>query len=377
MTTVDDLFAAYSRSFEANCQAEMTLPEYLEACRKNPMMYATAAERLLAAIGEPEMIDTSRDARLGRIFMNRTLRIYPALSEFNGMEETIERIVGFLRHATQGLEERKQIMYLLGGPVGVGKSLLTRRLQALIDAQPLYVLKAGDQLSPVFESPLGLFDRERMGLMLEDHYGIPQHQLTGLMSPWCIKRLDEFEGDISRFRVVRLHPSRLRQISIASTEPGDENNQDISSLVSKVDIRKLELHAENDPDAYNYLGGLNRADQGLLEFIEMFKAPVKMLHPLQIATLGGDLSGIESIHAVSDRFDEAEWQSLGNNGNKQAWTPRRIHPVKLPPDLRVMQSKTEIQNSNRAPAQAWKQPFARHPAYLIRQSSAAPLAFRP
>jgi predicted Ser/Thr protein kinase len=30
------------------------------------------------------------------------------------MEETIERIVGFFRHASQGLEERKQILYLLG-----------------------------------------------------------------------------------------------------------------------------------------------------------------------------------------------------------------------------------------------------------------------
>ena len=28
------------------------------------------------------------------------------------MEETIERIVGFFRHAAQGLEERKQILYL-------------------------------------------------------------------------------------------------------------------------------------------------------------------------------------------------------------------------------------------------------------------------
>jgi serine protein kinase len=64
-------------------------------------------------LGEPEIVDTSKDARLGRIFMNRTIRLYPSFSEFYGMEETIERIVGFLRHAPQGLEERKQIMYLL------------------------------------------------------------------------------------------------------------------------------------------------------------------------------------------------------------------------------------------------------------------------
>jgi predicted Ser/Thr protein kinase len=145
MYPVDDLFAAYARSFEAHREAEMTLPEYLEASRDDAMLYASGTERLLAAIGEPEMVDTAKDAPLGRIFMNRTMRVYPAFSEFYSMEETIERIVGFLRHAS---------------------------------------------------------------------------------------------------------------------------HQDISSLVGKVDIRKLELPSQNDPAAYSYSGGLNRTNQGILEFVE-------------------------------------------------------------------------------------------------------------
>src|SRR3546814_553292 len=185
-------------------------------------------------------------------------------SDLYGMEETIERIVSFFRHASQGLEERKQILYLLG-PVGGGKSSLAERLKALMEVNPIYVLKAGDEVSPVFESPLSLFDPEEMGERLEDDYGIPRRRLSGLVSPWCRKRLDEFGGDISRFSVVRMMPSRLRQIAVAKTEPGDENNQDISSLVGKVDIRKLETLSQNDPDAYSYSGGLNRANQGLLE----------------------------------------------------------------------------------------------------------------
>jgi len=120
--------------------------------------------------------------------------------------------------------------------------------------------------------------------MIEEKYGIPRRRLSGLMSPWCYKRLEAFGGDISRFRVAKIQPSRLRQIAVAKTEPGDENNQDISSLVGKVDIRKLETFAQNDPDAYSYSGGLNRANQGILEFVEMFKAPIKMLHPLLTAT---------------------------------------------------------------------------------------------
>jgi serine protein kinase len=343
MDTVEDIFSAYARGFEAHREAEMSLAEYLEACRTDPMVYATATERLLAAIGEPQMVDTSKDARLGRIFMNRTIRIYPAFNEFYGMEETIERIVGFLRHAAQGLEERKQIMYLLG-PVGGGKSSLAERLKALMETYPIYVLKAGRDLSPVFESPLGLFDPDRMGAMLEDRYGIPSRRLTGLMSPWCIKRLDEFNGDISQFRVQKLTPSRLRQIAVAKTEPGDENNQDISSLVGKVDIRKLEMHAQNDPDAYSYSGGLNRANQGMLEFVEMFKAPIKMLHPLLTATQECNYIGTENIGAIPfngiimAHSNESEWQSFKNNKNNEAFIDR-IYVIKVPYCLRVTEEQ--------------------------------------
>src|ERR687883_237121 len=226
----DSLFNAFARSFEARSQTDMSMAEYLESCRNDPMRYANAAERLLAAIGEPQMIDTAKDPRLGRIFLNRTMRIYPAFAGFHGMEDTIERIVGFFRHAAQGLEERKQILYLLG-PVGGGKSSLAERLKELMEKCPIYVLKAGDEISPIFESPLGLFNPTTMGSALEERYGIPRRRLTGTISPWAVKRLDEFGGDITKFTVVRLTPSRLKQICVAKTEPGDENNQDVASLV--------------------------------------------------------------------------------------------------------------------------------------------------
>src|SRR5215475_176217 len=339
----DSLFNAFARTFEARSETDLSMAEYLESCRSDPMRYANAAERLLAAIGEPQMIDTAKDARLGRIFLNRTIRSYPAFAGFHGMEDTIERIVGFFRHAAQGLEERKQILYLLG-PVGGGKSSLAERLKSLMEIHPIYILKAGDELSPVFESPLSLFDPETFGPMLEEKYGIPRRRLTGLMSPWCYKRLEAFGGDISQFRVAKIQPSRLRQIAIAKTEPGDENNQDISSLVGKVDIRKLETYAQNDPDAYNYSGGLNRANQGILEFVEMFKAPIKMLHPLLTATQEGNYIGTENIGAIPfggiilAHSNEAEWQSFKNNRNNEAFIDR-IYVIKVPYCLRVTEEQ--------------------------------------
>ncbi|MEH2576870.1 PrkA family serine protein kinase [Bradyrhizobium sp. AZCC 1708] len=339
----DLLFNAVARSFEARSQTDLSMAEYLESCRTDPMRYANAAERLLAAIGEPQMIDTAKDRRLGRIFSNRTIRSYPAFADFHGMEDTIERIVGFFRHAAQGLEERKQILYLLG-PVGGGKSSLAERLKSLMEVHPIYVLKAGDELSPVFESPLGLFDPENLGPMIEEKYGIPRRRLNGLMSPWCYKRLEAFGGDISQFRVARIQPSRLRQIAVAKTEPGDENNQDISSLVGKVDIRKLETYAQNDPDAYSYSGGLNRANQGILEFVEMFKAPIKMLHPLLTATQEGNYIGTENIGAIPfggiilAHSNEAEWQGFKAKKKNEAFIDR-VCVIKVPYCLRVTEEQ--------------------------------------
>jgi len=329
------IISHYQTRYEATQQEEYSLEEYLQLCKSDPSTYATAAERMLMAIGEPEMIDTSKDPRLSRIFSNKVIRRYPAFSEFYGMEEAIENIVAYFRHAAQGLEEKKQILYLLG-PVGGGKSSLAEKLKSLMQKIPFYAIKG----SPVNESPLSLFDPQEDGPILEEEYGIPLRYSRSIMSPWAVKRLHEYGGDISRFRVVKLYPSILDQIAIAKTEPGDENNQDISALVGKVDIRKLEDFAQNDPDAYSFSGGLCRANQGLLEFVEMFKAPIKVLHPLLTATQEGNFNGTEHMGAIPfegivlAHSNEAEWQTFRHNKNNEAFIDR-IFIVKVPYCLRV------------------------------------------
>jgi serine protein kinase len=331
MDAIGNFVARFARSREE----ELSLDEYLQECQRTPMAYASAAERMLNAIGEPQLLDTRNDPRLSRIFANKQIKIYPAFAEFFGMEEVIEQVVSYFRHAAQGLEERKQILYLLG-PVGGGKSSLAERLKQLMQQVPFYAIKG----SPVNESPLGLFDATEDGPILRENYGIPTRYLQRILSPWAGKRLDEFGGDIRRFRVVKRYPSTLKQIGIAKTEPGDENNQDISSLVGKVDIRKLEAFSQDDPDAYSFSGGLCLANQGLLEFVEMFKAPIKVLHPLLTATQEGNFKGTEGFGAIP--FDgvvlahsnESEWKTFRNNRHNEAFLDR-IYIVKVPYCLRV------------------------------------------
>src|SRR6202034_1823832 len=173
---------------------------------------------------------------------------------------------------------------------------------------------------------------------------IPSRRLAGICSPWAAKRLDSFDGDISRFSVVKVYPSRLRQIGVAKTEPGDENNQDISTLVGKVDIRQLEHFSQHDPDAYSFSGGLNRTTQGLLEFVEMFKAPIKMLHPLLTSTQEGNYVGSENIGGIPYQgivlahSNEAEWQTFKNNKNNEAFIDR-ISVIKVPYCLRSTEER--------------------------------------
>jgi serine protein kinase len=316
---------------------EYTIEEYLNLCKEDSSAYASAAERLLKAIGEPKLIDTKNDPRLGRIFSNKTIKIYPSFeNDFFGMEETIDEIVRFFKNAAQGMEEKKQILYLMG-PVGGGKSSLAEKIKALAQQEPIYVLKYEDEMSPVHESPLGLFSEAIEDL--EEEYNIPKRYVPVCMSPWARKRLNECGGDVTKFKVVKVYPSIQDQIAISKTEPGDENNQDISTLVGKTDISKMGLYAPNDADSYSYTGGLCLGNQGVMEFVEMFKAPIKVLHPLLTATQERNYKGTQPIGAIP--FDgiilahsnESEWDKFVNDKKNEAFIDRLLK-IQVPYCLR-------------------------------------------
>ena len=198
-----DVISNFAARFERSREEEISIEDYLAECKRNPVAYATAAERMLKAIGEPKFVDTRNDPRMSRLFANKVIKIYPAFAEFYGMEDAIEQVVSYFRHAAQGLEEKKQILYLLG-PVGGGKSSIAERLKQLMEHVPFYAIKG----SPVNESPLGLFDPAEDGPLLEKEYGIPTRYLQRILSPWAVKRLEEYGGDIRKFKVVKRLPER-------------------------------------------------------------------------------------------------------------------------------------------------------------------------
>ena len=333
-------------SYLTRHQAEdMDFQQFLELCRNDKMAYASAAQRLLMSIGEPKVVDTSDDPRLSRIFSNRKVKMYDAFSDFYGIEPQIEQIVGFLRHAAQGLEESKQILYLLG-PVGSAKSSLAERLKNLMEKYPVYVLchrgKHGIEMSPVFENPLGLIPKE-LRENVEREFDIPLTAYPYCLSPWALKRLGE-DGVVDNFFVRKMYPSQVKQICVSRTEPSDDNNQDISSLVGKIDIRQLERFSQDDPDAYSYSGALNKGNRGVVEMVEIFKAPIKTLHPLLAATQERFYHGTEAIGGIP--FDgivlahsnESEWASFRNNSRNEAFLDR-VYVIRIPYNLRVIEEE--------------------------------------
>ncbi|MEV9163355.1 PrkA family serine protein kinase, partial [Klebsiella pneumoniae] len=77
-----DVISNFAARYERTREEELSLEDYLDICKRDPQAYASAAERMLTAIGEPKMIDTRNDPRLSRISANKVIKIYPAFAEF-------------------------------------------------------------------------------------------------------------------------------------------------------------------------------------------------------------------------------------------------------------------------------------------------------
>jgi hypothetical protein len=97
------LLEEYRSSYTATQDEVMSLEDYLDLCKQDPSVYASPAERMLAGIGEPEVLDTRSDPRLGRIFGNRTIRRYP-------------RVPRILRHGGGDRPDRRVLQACSAGP---------------------------------------------------------------------------------------------------------------------------------------------------------------------------------------------------------------------------------------------------------------------
>lgn len=343
MNGIANLSRAFKERYDARREEHISFDEYLDRCKADPATYETPHGRLCRAIGKPKIIETAKDERLGRIFENRVIRLYPAFSDFYGVENGIEELMTVLELASQGGEMEKQIPFLMG-PVSGGKSSVVERCKERFETVPFYAL-VDEQgvLSPIFESPLGLFCEAANRAMLEKEYKVDPRFIPTIRSRWVQKRLNACGGDFTKFKVARLYPSVVNQIGIAETTPADENTQDVSTLVGKTDIRALDELVQSDPDAYVYSGALCVSSQGVFDFVEIHKVKVTMLNPLLTATQEHRFDASERIGAlpyngvILAHSNQSEWEKFRNNPDNAALASR-TKLIRFPYCLRVSEA---------------------------------------
>ncbi len=377
----EDIFDLYQKTYEEKQPETISLTAFLDRCKSDKMTYANWAERLLDAIGEPEIIDTpKKSASMARVFAGKKVARYPTFSDFYGMEDTIQEIVNHIKGAAAGTEFKKQVLYLLG-PVGGGKSSLGEHVKTLMEKNPIYVLQAKQsgnypKISPINESPLSLFDSDERRALVAERYGVPASHMKVGMSPWAIKRLKEAGGNIDEaFEVVKIWPNSRNKVAVAKVEPGDDNNQDITTLTGKLNINMLgeEGIEQDDTDAYSYSGGLSVANQGVMEFVEMFKAPLKVLNPLLEATQSGHYNTTEGNASVPfsglilAHSNQTEWDAFASDRKNEAILDR-INIIKVPYTMRMSQ-EAKIYNKMLGQSNLSELPIAPQTIELLAQFS--------
>jgi serine protein kinase len=318
----------------------LSVEQWYEQAASAPDMYAGVHARLLKAIGDPIIIDTKADARLSRIFSGRKIRVYEPFKDFFGIEETIDEIISKLRAGAQNQEPARQVLDLVG-PVGSAKSSLARRLVSLIEKEPIWVVAtAKGDVSPVNDNPLAFLRLLGDAESLCKDFNIPVSVMSKVFpSPWLVQQFKDAKSDLTKFQIRKVYPSVLESIAVARIEPGDENNQDISTIVGKTDLRSLEKYPQEHPYSYSYSGGLCRANRGVAEFVEIFKAPTKALHPILTATQEYIYNGTENIGAlpfdglIIAHHNSSEWDEFRTNPKNEAFLDR-LCVVQVPYTLR-------------------------------------------
>ncbi len=252
-----------------------TFLEYLKLVKKNPEIIKSAAARIYDMLVR-EGVQTIDSQRIRRIF-GGSIKSYNFFHSFYGIEKPIEQIINFFKAAAAGLEESRQILYLMG-PVGSGKSSLVMEImKGLERTGPLYALDG----CPMHEEPLHLIPR---GLRdkFEKELGV---KIEGDLCTICRHRLkNEFNNRYEDFPVTAVEFSKRARRGLISLPPVDPNSQDITELIGSEDISKLHKLEIGDPRLTLLHGAFNKGNRGIVEFIEVFENEAEYLRSMITAT---------------------------------------------------------------------------------------------
>jgi serine protein kinase len=320
------------RRLEKQITWEGTFREYLEIVQKNPKVANLAHARMYDMITSAGVEDRGEGQPKEYKFFT---------SELFGMERTLQQLVEeYFAPAARRLDVRKRIL-LLVGPVGGGKSTLVTMLKrglerySRTDEGAVYAIKN----CPMHEEPLHLVPEE-LRADFKRQFGV---HIEGDLCPVCQWKLKhEWGENIQDVPVVRIRFSERERIGIGTFKPSDPKSQDVSELTGSVNLSLLtQIGLESDPRVYNFDGELNKANRGIMEFIEMLKADKRFLYELN--TVAGEqmikigrFALIYTDVVVIAHTNEYEYNAYFSNKENEAMIDR-MFVVKVPYNLQVSQ----------------------------------------
>lgn len=320
------------RRLEKQIIWEGTFREYLEIVQQNPKVANLAHARvydMIISAGVEERGDGQP----------REYQFFT--SELFGMERTLQQLVEeYFAPAAKRLDVRKRIL-LLVGPVGGGKSTLVTMLKRGLERYSrteegaVYAIKD----CPMHEEPLHLVPEE-LRADFKRQFGV---HIEGDLCPVCQWKLrHEWGENIQDVPVVRIKFSERERTGIGTFKPSDPKSQDVSELTGSVNLNLLtQIGVESDPRVYNFDGELNKANRGIMEFIEMLKADKRFLYELN--TVAGEqmikigrFALIYTDVVVIAHTNEYEYNAYFSNKENEAMIDR-MFVVKVPYNLQVSQ----------------------------------------
>jgi serine protein kinase len=320
------------RRLEKQITWEGTFRDYLEIVQRNPKVANLAHARIY------EMIMSAGVEEHGE-GQPKEYKFFT--SELFGLDRTLQQLVEeYFAPAARRLDVRKRIL-LLVGPVGGGKSTLVMMLKrglerySRTDDGAVYAIKD----CPMHEEPLHLVPEE-LRADFKRQFGV---HIEGDLCPVCQWKLKhEWGENIQDVPVVRIRFAERERIGIGTFKPSDPKSQDVSELTGSVNLSLLtQIGVESDPRVYNFDGELNKANRGIMEFIEMLKADKRFLYELN--TVAGEqmikigrFAMIYTDVVVVAHTNEYEYNAYFSNKENEAMIDR-MFVVKVPYNLQVSQ----------------------------------------
>jgi serine protein kinase len=252
---------------------EGTLRDYLPMVQADTSLADTAHARLWRMVEASGVNFDDKDER----------KEHPDYSFFTqelfGINDTLASVMEYFKAAAAGSDVSRRIL-LLYGPTSSGKSqfaiLLKEGLEKFSRTKAGRIFGLKD--CPMYESPLNAVPKTARDQLKREH-GI---HIEGDLCPRCAYRLKTiFNGDFLSMPVERVFLSEANRVGIGTFQPADPKSQNQSELTGSVNFAKLaELGSESHPMAFDFNGELNKANRGMMEFIELLKVDRKFRHIL-------------------------------------------------------------------------------------------------